>query len=222
MALIRPVARLQHGRAEKTDLRNLAGDAIDLHQIADPDAILTHQYKPAKERNDEVLQDQRESGSGETEDGGHLAGGAEDDKQDDQYAEQLYAEFEDDVQGFDAAPVEFRTIDEMAGQRVEENHADQNEGDQCERPQQQMLYDSMLQKYLRRPLAVNARELLLALDAIVADAENLAERAPPFQAGELVQAGSGRRGGLDLVCEVRMLGRESDYVGLSLPQGLLD
>ena len=38
----------------------------------------------------------------------------------------------------------------------------------------------------------------------------------------LVQARSGRAGGFDLVCEVRMLGRESDYVGLSLPQGLLD
>src|SRR5664280_3764323 len=88
-----------------------------------------------------------------------------------------------------------------------------------------MQYDSMLQKYLRGPLAVNAGELLLTLDAIVADAEKLAERATPFQAGEpcgLVQARSGRRGGFDLVCEVRMLGRESDYVSLSLPQGLLD
>src|ERR1035437_6680284 len=41
MALIRPVARLEHGGAEKTDLRNLARDAIDLHPIANPDAMLT-------------------------------------------------------------------------------------------------------------------------------------------------------------------------------------
>jgi hypothetical protein len=88
-----------------------------------------------------------------------------------------------------------------------------------------MLYDSMLQKYLRGPVAVNARELVLTLDAIVADAENLAERAPPLQAGEpggLVQVRSGRGGGFELVGEVRMLGGESDNVRLSLPQGLLD
>src|SRR5579862_2237640 len=89
MALIRPVARLEHGGSEKTDLRNLACDAIDLHPIANPDAMLTHQYKPAKERNDEVLQDKRESGSGEAEDGGHFAWGAEDNKQDDQHAEEV-------------------------------------------------------------------------------------------------------------------------------------
>src|ERR1019366_10124301 len=110
MALIRPVARLEDGGAENTDLRNLARDAIDLHPIANPDAMLTHQYKPAKERNDEVLQDQREAGSSEAEDGGHLAGGAEDDEQDDYCAEELYAELEDDVQGFHAALVELGTI----------------------------------------------------------------------------------------------------------------
>src|ERR1035437_9401217 len=129
------------------------------------------------------------------------------------------------MQGFDAALVELGMVDEMADERVEEDHADQNEGNQCERPQQQMQYDSLLQKYLRGPFAVNSRELLLTLGAVVADAENLAERAPPFQAGEpcrLVQARSGRRGGFELVCEVRMLGRESDDVSLSLPQGLLD
>src|ERR1039457_542065 len=113
----------------------------------------------------------------------------------------------------------------MAGERVEEGHADQNEGDPCEGPPQEMLHDSMLEKYLRGPLAVNARELLLTLDAIVADAEDLAERAPPFQAGEpggLVQTGSGRGGGFELICEVGMLGGERDGVRLSLPQGLLD
>src|ERR1019366_8146261 len=96
MALIGPVARLEHRGAENTDLGNLARDAINLHPVANPDAMLTHQYKPAKERNDEVLQDQREPGSGEAKDGGHLARSAEDDKQDDQCAEQLYAELEDD------------------------------------------------------------------------------------------------------------------------------
>src|ERR1035438_4544202 len=131
--------------------------------------MLSHQYKPAKERNDEVLQDQRESGSSEAEDGGHLAGGAKDDKQDDQCPQELYAQFEDDVQRFDAAPVEFGTVDEMAGERVEEDRADQNEGDPCERPQHQMQEDATLQKYLRRPLPVNDRELLLTSDAIGAD-----------------------------------------------------
>src|ERR1035441_4140997 len=97
----------------------LARDAVDLHPIANPDAMLTHQYKPAKERNDEVLQDQGESGSGEAKNGGHLAGSAEDDEQDDQHAEELYAELEDDVQGLDAAPVDLSTIDEKAGERVE-------------------------------------------------------------------------------------------------------
>src|ERR1035438_1530613 len=89
----------------------------------------------------------------------------------------------------------------MTGERVEQDHADQNEGYPCGRLQQQMQDDSMLQEYVRGPLAVNAGELLLTLDAIVADAENLAERAAPFQSGEpggLVQGRSGRGGGFEL------------------------
>ena len=164
--------------------RNLAGDAVDLHPIPDPDAVLTHEDKPAKERDDEILQDQRQPGRGEAEDRRHLAGGAEDDKQHDQCANELYAEFEDDVQRLDAAPVKLGTLDVMTGKSVEEDHADQNEKDERERLQQQMRCDSLLQQDLRGPLAVNTRELLLALGAIVTDAEHLAERIQPSQAGE--------------------------------------
>src|ERR1017187_899612 len=41
MALVRPVACLEHGCAENTDLRNFTRDAIDLYPIANPNAMLT-------------------------------------------------------------------------------------------------------------------------------------------------------------------------------------
>ena len=48
-----------------------------------------------------------------------------------------------------------------------------------------MLYDPMLQEYLRGPLLINRGELLLAMDTVATDAENLAESGPVLQVGEL-------------------------------------
>jgi len=187
--------------------------------------VLAHQDKPAEERNDEVLQDQREPGGGQANDRGHFVGSAEDNEQDAQRAKELDAEFEDDVQGVNAAAVEFRAIDEMAGECIQEDHADQNEGNQRERLQYHMQHNPMLQQYLRGPLAVNAHELLLALQAVATDAENLAQRRPALQAAEPlrpVEAGSGRGGGFDPVGKVGVLDREHSRIGLRLLQGLLD
>ena len=125
---------------------------------------------------------------------------------------------------FDAAAIELRAIDQMPHEGVEEDRAHQNEGDPRERLHHQVEHDAMLQQDLRGPLLVRRRELLLRLDAVVVDAENLAERAPPFQVRQsrgLVHPGSRGRCGLELVAEGLMCGGESGDIGARLPQGLL-
>ena len=89
-----------------------------------------------------------------------------------------------------------------------------------------MQHDSMLQKYLSGPLAIDARELLLTLGAVVADAEKLAERAPPFQAGEPPGLGLGPEAedSAALSWFVRSVcwAVRATMSGFTLPQGLLD
>src|SRR5215475_3333391 len=51
-----PFPRLEQHRVEQAELHDLAGHAVDLHEIADADAVLAHQHEPAEERDDEILQ----------------------------------------------------------------------------------------------------------------------------------------------------------------------
>jgi hypothetical protein len=81
MALVGPVAGFEERGAEEADLYDLAADAVDLNPVADADAVFSHEDKPAEEGEDEVLKDDGEAGCSEAEDGGDLAGCAEDDQE---------------------------------------------------------------------------------------------------------------------------------------------
>src|SRR5450755_3992086 len=96
-ALVGPVAGFEHGGAEEPDFDDLAADTVDLYPVANSDSALTHEYEPAEKGDDEVLQNNGESGGGQAENGGHLAGGPEHHKQDEQRAEELNAHFKDDA-----------------------------------------------------------------------------------------------------------------------------
>ena len=68
---------------------------------------------------------------------------------------------------------------------IPQDDANQNERNRRQRPQTHVGHDAMLQHHLVCPLAVDACELLLGLDAVIVDAEELALFPSPLQAGEL-------------------------------------
>src|SRR3984957_11280823 len=92
MAFVGPVAGFEEGGAEEADLQDLAADGDDFDPGADAKAVFAHEEEPAEEGEDEVLKDDGEAGGGEAEDGRYLAGGSEDDEQDEQQGEDLNAE----------------------------------------------------------------------------------------------------------------------------------
>ena len=81
MAGLGPVAGFEKNSAQQTDLHDFAGYAVNFHPVADAHSVAAHQYEPAEERNDEILQGDRQSGAGQTENGGELVGNAEDHQQ---------------------------------------------------------------------------------------------------------------------------------------------
>src|SRR6202035_3138017 len=81
VALVGPVAGFEQDGAEETDLDDLAANPVNLHPVADADAVSTHEDEPAEEGEDEVLKDDGEARGTETEDGGNLVRCAEDDEQ---------------------------------------------------------------------------------------------------------------------------------------------
>ena len=132
-----------------------------------------------------VLQDYCESGSGEADDRGHLAGKPKNNQQDQQCARRaVYRMMKTMRKSLHAAPVKPRAVHEMAHQSIEENDAKEDESNQRKGLQQQVQYDAMLQQHLSGPFAVNGGELLLSLDTVIVDAEKLALGAPGLQAGE--------------------------------------
>ena len=74
MARVGPVARLEQHGVEDAHLHHLAADAVDLHPVADADAVTAHEHEPAEEGHDEVLERHGEAGTGEAEHGRELRG----------------------------------------------------------------------------------------------------------------------------------------------------
>ncbi len=115
---------------------------------------------------------------------------AEDDQQNEHHADNLNRQLENAAQRLSLPAIERRMGHQLPHQRVAEHHADQDEEDQREGAKNQMQHDAVLQEHLRGPFAVDRRELLLGLNAIVVDAEDLALGASIFQS----------RASLELVC----------------------
>src|SRR5271165_1211029 len=226
MPLVRPVAGFEHRRAEETDLDHFASNAVDLHPVADANAVLAHQNEPSKESQDESLQCNRESGSRQAQDCGHLRWHAKDDEQDEQKAQELHAEFRKRAQCAHAPPVKRGTIHEAAHKLVAQNDANEDNGDQSKRLQDKMQQDPVLQKHLVRPLAVNGGELLLRLNPVVINAEKLALLALRSQAGKSrlgIRCCAGRsRGYIGLRFQGIVLSGKAGGVRLRLPPCLLN
>ena len=228
IALVGPVAGFEQGGTEQADFDRLAGHAVNLHTVANMDAALTHQHEPAEEGDDEVLHDNRKAGSGKAKDGGHLARDAEDDQEDEHHPGELYAQLEDDPQRVRAAPVERGPLDVMYGESVQQQNADEDEGNQSEGLQDEMKHDAMLQRQLRGPLLINAGELLVGFDAVVVDGQKLAPRAAVLERrkGDGLVRGAGLRasglGGAGHLLGRLMFRGERGGVRVGLFHGLLD
>ena len=67
---------------EHPELDDLAGHAVDFDEVADADAVLSHQHEPAEEADDEVLERDGQSGAGQPEERAEVVRWTEDDEQD--------------------------------------------------------------------------------------------------------------------------------------------
>ena len=67
MARSAPVTGLEQHRLEDSDLGHLAGHAVDLDEIAGPNAVWSEKPEPSEEPDDEILERDRESRAGEAE-----------------------------------------------------------------------------------------------------------------------------------------------------------
>ena len=68
----------QQRGSHQADFGDLAAHAVDLNPVADANAALAHEDKPAEKRENEILQCDGEGGGGEAEDGGRFVRRAED------------------------------------------------------------------------------------------------------------------------------------------------
>src|SRR5215469_1085324 len=78
MSRIGPVACFQQNRVKQTQLHDFAGDAVDLHPVAESNSVFAHQHEPAQEADDEVLERDGKAGAGESQKGTELARRPED------------------------------------------------------------------------------------------------------------------------------------------------
>ena len=165
------VAGLEQSGSHDADLDHFAADAVDLDPVADANAALAHEDKPTEEGENKVLQGDGEGSGGETENGGRFMRRAEEDKQNQQCTDHLYGQFENHAQGLRLPSIEYRMGHQAPYEGVAQNHADENENDECGRLKNEVQKDAMLAEQLRRPLGVNGGELLLGLNAVVVDTE---------------------------------------------------
>ena len=86
---------------------------------------------------------------------------------------------------------------EAAHQAVAGDHAQDDEEDELERLQDEVEDDAVLQAHLRGPLAVDARQLLIGLNAVIVDRENLAFDTAILNFFEGRWAGAGGGAGFD-------------------------
>ena len=194
MALVGPVAGFEQRGAEEADLDDLAADAVDLDPVADADAVFAHEDEPAEEGEDEVLEDDGEACGSEAEDGGDLAGCAEDDEEHKAKRDDLDAEGGDGAQSVEAAPVHvwngrggLRTpVERSTPQR--RMKAIQRERLQCE-----MADDAVLELHLREPFGVDGGELVLGLELVLDDVVHLGEGVGLAHAGYFGFGGVGGR-----------------------------
>ncbi len=178
-----PVAGFKERGAEEADLEDFAAYAVDLHPIADADAVFAHEDEPAEEGEDEVLKDYGEAGGGEAEDGWNLAGCAEDDEKNHDQCDELNAEDHDGAESVETASVHAGALKELSRTNGEQYAEEDQKGDRRERLQGEMSDDAVLEFDLREPLGVDGRELLLGSGADLRRCCASARRSEPEPCG---------------------------------------
>ena len=174
VAFVSPVAGFEERGAEEADLEDFAADAVDLYGVSDADPVAAHEDEPADEGEDELLECDGETGGGEAEDGGELAGDSEDEEEDAEDADELNGKLDDGAEGARAANVQRGAREQAANEPRSEHDADDDENYQCDGLQDEVEEDSVLEENLYGPLLVDGGELLLGEDAVVVDGEELA------------------------------------------------
>jgi hypothetical protein len=115
---------------EHAELDDLPRDAVDLHQIADADAVASHQHEPSDEPDDEILERDRESRAGESQEGADIIGRPEDHEQDEQDPQHLERDARHHVQRLRAPTVDLHALMHPV-RPLRQHDTDEHDGDQC-------------------------------------------------------------------------------------------
>src|SRR3984885_4254231 len=230
MALVGPVAGFEQGGAEETDLDDLAADAVDLNPVADANAVFAHEDEPAEEGEDEVLEDDGEARGSEAEDGGDLAGRAEDDKEHQTERNDLESESGDRAESMEATAIHGCGVEEGSHANGDECAAEKDEGYPCEGFEREMADDAVLELNLREPFGVDGGGLGLGFELVFGDVVHMGEEVGLLHTGYasfrcfVLSVGRVDRGcrGSGLLFEVIMFGGKTSDVGVGVGFGLTD
>src|SRR5581483_6813295 len=160
MPRIGPCPGFEQDGTQQADLEHFPADPVDLDPIANADAVLAHEDKPAKERHDEILQRDGESGAGQAENCCELSRDTEDDEDDEQDAYSLEREAGDIAQATQAlllgSEPQVKTRDkEVCDENREHHHKNREESFQ------QPVYDAaLLSSDEQGPFVVGGAEFL--------------------------------------------------------------
>src|ERR1700685_2055849 len=122
--------------------------------------------------------------------------------------------------------VQRMTLQHCGSGEFQEDDANQDKRYRRQGAQTQVGHDAMLQLHLVSPLAVDSRQLLLGLDAVVVEAEELALFPSKLQTGKLCRVGPGGigsssiRAGIGLRFESVVLRSQIGCVHVRLLHGL--
>src|SRR5262249_18668526 len=132
MAWIGPISCLQDYRLQQSHFYHLAANAVDLHPIAGPNAVRTHQYEPADESDNEVLQGHSQSSSGKSQHCSQLVGRAKDHYQDQGHPYDLYCKARGDADSMPAPAVWCKPGNQTNDQPVRKDDRHQQSHDPAE------------------------------------------------------------------------------------------
>src|SRR5580692_11025998 len=105
VAGIAPIAGLQQHGMEHAEFGHFTADTVDFDPIAETNAVAAHQHQPTEERDDEVLQRDREACPHNSDHGAELSRYADDDEQNDNHGDHSQRDAGEAAQSFDLAPI---------------------------------------------------------------------------------------------------------------------
>src|SRR6185437_11015743 len=120
-ALVREAAGFKQSGLDQADLRDLAAYAVDLHPVADADAIFPYQEEPAEEGDDVVLKSDGEGGRGQADHGRGLLWRTEEDEHNQYQPDDPETHFQNGAQCLGLAAFERRMGEQFADRGIAED-----------------------------------------------------------------------------------------------------